>query len=158
MKATSSAVSFGQVMKNRQFFAVWLAQFVSNFGDWLALLALFSLVTYRWRGTPYQVAGIFISFAAPFALLGPLAGVFVDRWSLKWTMIASDLIRAVLAAFFAFASSLHQLYFLFLALSAVSCFFMPAQTAAIPLLAGEPAGGSAGGADGSLIRFLLLLG
>ncbi len=134
MKATSSAVSFGQVMKNRQFFVVWLAQFVSNFGDWLALLALFSLVTYRWRGTPYQVAGIFISFAAPFALLGPLAGVFVDRWNLKWTMIGSDLIRAVLAAFFGFASSLHQLYFLFFALSAVSCFFMPAQTAAIPLL------------------------
>lgn len=134
MATCSQSISFGQVLRNRQFSAVWLAQFVSNFGDWLALLALFSLVAFRWRGTPYQVAGIFISFAAPLALLGPIAGVFVDRWNLKWTMIASDLIRAVLAALLAFATTLPRLYFLSFTLSVVSCFFMPAQTAVIPLL------------------------
>ncbi len=134
MESGHPSVSFGQVLKNRQFFALWLAQFVSTFGDWLALLALFSVVTYRWNGTPYQVAGIFVSFALPFALLGPVAGVFVDRWSLKWAMIASDVIRAVLATLIAFATSLHQVYFLCFALSVVSCFFLPAQTAAIPLL------------------------
>jgi hypothetical protein len=34
---------------------------------------------------------------APIAILGPLAGVFVDRWPIKATMVASDLVRAVLA-------------------------------------------------------------
>ncbi len=134
MEKNNSAATFRQVLKNRQFFALWLAQFVSNFGDWLALLALFSLVAFRWHGTPYQVAGIFISFTIPWAFLGPIAGVFVDRWNLKWTMIASDLIRAALVALLPFTTDLHQLYPLLFALSAVSCFFMPAQTAAIPLL------------------------
>lgn len=135
MPTNSSAVTFGQVLKNRQFFALWLAQFISNFGDWLAVLALFSLVAFRWKGTPYQVAGIFLAYGIPWAFLGPIAGVFVDRWNLKWTMISSDLIRAVLAALLALApDDLLPVYFLFFALNAVSCFFMPAQTSAIPLL------------------------
>ena len=134
MDDSHSAATFLHVLKNRQFFALWLSQFVSNFGDWLAILALFSLVAFRWHGTPYQVAGIFISFTLPWAFLGPVAGVFVDRWNLKWTMIASDLIRAALVALLAFATNVYQLYALFLILSSVSCFFMPAQTAAIPLI------------------------
>jgi MFS family permease len=127
-------VSFGQVLRNRQFLALWLANLVSNFGDWLAVLALFSLIAFRWQGTPYQVSGILISFVIPAALLGPIAGVFVDRWSVKRTMIASDLVRAVLAALLALAGSLPPLYLLIFALSAVSCFFLPAQMVAIPQL------------------------
>lgn len=37
MPDSESPVTFRQILKNRQFFALWLAQFVSNFGDWLAL-------------------------------------------------------------------------------------------------------------------------
>lgn len=134
MDANQSAVTFQQVLSNRYYFLLWLALFVSSFGDWLAILALFSLVAFRFHGTPYQVAGIFISFITPWAFLGPVAGVFVDRWNLKRTMIASDLIRAVLAALLGLASGLYPTYFLVFALSAVSCFFMPAQNVAMPLL------------------------
>lgn len=134
MEPRPSPVTFRRVLANRQFFVLWLAQLVSNFGDWLALLALFSLVTFRWQGTPYEVSGIFLAFALPWAFLGPLAGVFVDRWHLKRTMIGSDLIRAGLVVLLAFAGELYQIYAITLALSAVSCFFVPAQTAAIPLL------------------------
>ncbi len=134
MSTDAVTVSFRQVLRNRQFFALWVAQLISNFGDWLALLALFSLVAFRWRGTPYEVSGIFIAFALPWALLGPLAGVFVDRWDLKRTMISSDLARAALVLLLAFASDLYQVYAIVLALGAVSAFFIPAQNAVIPLL------------------------
>ena len=134
MEGTSGPVTFGKVLKNRPFFFLWFAQFVSTFGDWLALLALFSLVAFRFKGTAYQVAGVFISFIIPMAFLGPIAGVFVDRWNVKRTMIGSDLIRAVLAALLGLASGLYQTYFLVFALSVVSCFFIPAQNVAIPLL------------------------
>jgi MFS family permease len=137
MSAENQQATFGQVLRNRRFLALWLAQLVSNFGDWLALLALFSLVTYGYRGTPYQVAGVLISFIIPAAMLGPVAGVFVDRWNLKRTMIASDLLRAVIAAALAFPSQLYQLYPLIFALSAVSCFFMPAQMSTLPLIVGK---------------------
>lgn len=136
MEATGDAgpVTFARVLRNRQFLALWLAQLVSSFGDWLALLAVFSLVTFRWQATPHEIAGIFLAFASPFAFFGPLAGVFVDRFDLKRTMIASDIVRALLAAVLVFAGDVGQVYALLLGLSCVSVFFLPAQGAMIPLL------------------------
>lgn len=134
MNSDTPSVSFSQVLRNRQFFVLWLAQLVSNFGDWLALLALFSLVAFRWKGTPYEVSGIFIAFALPWALLGPVAGVFVDRWDLKRTMIASDIVRGALVLLLTFAADVYQVYAVVFALGAVSAFFIPAQNSIIPLL------------------------
>ncbi len=134
MNSDTPPVSFRQVLRNRQFFVLWVAQLISNFGDWLALLALFSLVAFRWKGTPYEVSGIFIAFALPWALLGPVAGVFVDRWDLKRTMIASDLARSGLVLLLAWVSDVYQVYAVVFALGTVSTFFVPAQNAIIPLL------------------------
>ena len=52
------------------------------------------MVSFRLHGTPAQVTGVQISYMLPLALLGPLSGVFVDRWPLKPTLVSSDLIRA----------------------------------------------------------------
>jgi MFS family permease len=128
---SAGRVTFGQVLKNRQFLLLWLAQLISNFGDWLAILALFSLIAFRYHGTSYEVAGIMIAFVIPMAFLGPVAGVFVDRWNTKRTMISSDLIRAVILGLMIVATALTHMYLLIFALSAVSSFFMPAQTVAI---------------------------
>ena len=73
---------------------LWYAQVVSLLGDFLALFAVISVVSFRLHGTPAQVTGVQISYMLPLALLGPLSGVFVDRWPLKPTLVASDLIRA----------------------------------------------------------------
>src|SRR6266567_3647959 len=43
------------------------------------------------------VSGVLIAQYAPVFLLGPLAGVFVDRWNRRRTMITADLVRAVVA-------------------------------------------------------------
>ncbi|MCL5286389.1 MAG: MFS transporter [Acidobacteria bacterium] len=137
---TSNAASapqratFRQVLGNRGFLLLWVGQFVSSFGDWLAILALFSLIAFRWKGTPEQVAGIFVAFILPFAVLGPLAGVFVDRWNLKRTMIASDVLRAGLVVLFALAGAAWQVYAVMALVSVVSSFFLPAMNAAIPRL------------------------
>src|SRR4029453_11491219 len=89
---------------------VWLAQLVSLLGDFLALFAVISVVTYRMHGTEQQVTGVQISYMLPLALIGPLAGVFVDRWPLKPTLVASDLIRAVLVLLFFVTTSMWQIY------------------------------------------------
>ena len=134
MEIRYAPITFRQVLKNKQFFILWLAQLISNFGDWLALLALFSFIAFRLNGTPSQVSWMLISFTLPVAVLGPIAGVFVDRWNLKRTMILSDVVRAIIACGLAFSTEPYQIYFLVFALSSVSCFFLPAQTVAIPLL------------------------
>jgi len=110
---------------------VWLAQLISLIGDFLAVFAVISVVTYRMHGTPDQVTGVQISYMLPLALLGPLSGVFVDRWPLKRTLIASDLIRAALVLLLFIATSMWQIYLVLCALSCVSSFFAPAQSVTI---------------------------
>ncbi len=133
-QGAAAPVTFRQVLGNRAFLLLWIGQFVSSFGDWLAILALFSLIAFRWNGSPEKVAGIFIAFILPFTVLGPLAGVFVDRWNLKRTMITSDLLRAGLVVLFALAGTVWQVYAVMAAVSVVSSFFLPAMNKAIPRL------------------------
>lgn len=107
---------------------LWSAQIVSVFGDFLAIFAVLSYVSFNLKASAAQVTLISISFMIPFAVIGPVSGVFVDRWNVKRTMIASDLIRAALALGLVFAGSLGQIYLILFLLSTVSTFFVPAQT------------------------------
>jgi len=131
MTAETKQLSFGEVLALRPVRLLWIAQVVSIFGDFLALFTVLSDVSFRLKATPAQVTLISVAFLIPLALLGPVAGVFVDRWDAKRTMISSDLIRAALALGLVFASGLSQIYAILFALSAVSTFFIPAQTITI---------------------------
>ncbi len=73
---------------------LWYAQVVSVFGDFLALYAVMTIVTYKLHATPQQVTGIQIAYLAPIAVLGIISGVFADRWPVKLTLVSSDLTRA----------------------------------------------------------------
>lgn len=110
------------------FRAVWIAQFVSVFGDFLALFGIISFITFRLHGSAVQVTTITIAYILPLAIIGPFAGVLVDHFNVKRTMIASDLIRGCLALLFLVCSSVPQIAGVLLALSVVSCLFVPAQS------------------------------
>jgi MFS family permease len=84
------------------------------------------------HGTPEQVTGIMVAFLVPLAIVSPIAGVFVDRWDARRTMIASDLIRAVLILMLLFANNLWQIYSILFLISTISSFFIPAQSVTIP--------------------------
>src|SRR5215470_7270824 len=123
-----SQLTIREVLKLVPVRRLWVAQIVSVFGDFLAIFAVLSYVSFKLHASAAQVTLISVSFMIPFALIGPVAGVFVDRWNVKRTMIASDLIRAVLALSLVFAGTLWQIYFILFLLSAVSAFFVPAQS------------------------------
>jgi MFS family permease len=110
---------------------LWYAQLVSTFGDFLALFAVINFLTYKLDATPRQVTGLQIAYLLPIAVLGVLAGVFIDRWPLKQTMVASDFTRAVLCLLLLRAHTVFQFYFVLAAISVVSSFFSPAQGVAI---------------------------
>jgi MFS family permease len=129
--APPAPMSFRDVLGLTVMRRVWYAQLVSLLGDFLALFAVISVVTYRMHGTAGEVTGVQIAYMLPLALLGPLSGVFVDRWPLKPTLVASDLIRAVLVLMLFGASSMWQIYVILCALSCVSSFFGPAQSVTI---------------------------
>jgi DHA3 family macrolide efflux protein-like MFS transporter len=136
---STSTLGFREVLRTPAVKRLWIAQVVSVFGDFLAVFAIFSVVTFQLHGTPMQVAMVMVAFLTPLAIISPVAGVFVDKWNVKATMIASDLIRAVMVLVLIFVRDLNVIYGTLFALSTVSAFFVPAQSVAVRTLA--PAGG-----------------
>lgn len=122
------------ILQHAPFRTMWLAQFVSVFGDFLALFGVISLITFKLHGSAVQVTTVTIAYVLPLAIITPAAGVFIDHWNLKRVMITSDLIRAFLITLLVFVTDVGQICAIFALLSAVSSFFTPAQSVAIRTL------------------------
>lgn len=128
MATPAPAYTLKTILQHRPFRTLWLAQFVSIFGDFLALFGVINLITFTWHGSAVQVTAVTIAYALPLAIVGPMAGVLVDHWNPKLVMISSDLIRAALILLLAFATDARQICAIFAVLSTVSSFFAPAQS------------------------------
>ncbi|HEX3682876.1 MAG TPA: MFS transporter [Bryobacteraceae bacterium] len=128
MSSTPAPLTFREVFKIAALRRLWLAQLVSVCGDFLAIYAIFAVVSFRMHASANAVSLVLVFYLLPLAIVSPLAGVFVDSWNVKRTMIASDLTRAVLFLLLLFAHSLWQIYAILMAASTVSSFFLPAQT------------------------------
>src|SRR5437879_13419160 len=96
MRLGKVATSYGAVISSRRYFPLWLGQLVSNFGDTLHYIALVVLV-FQLTGQGLAVAGVVAAEGLPVLLLGPVAGVIIDRFSRKALLIGADLARAALA-------------------------------------------------------------
>lgn len=105
---------------------------VSNLGDEMAFFGLGVMVVYSWKGTALDLSIVMASSALPVLLFGPFAGVFVDRWNKKFTMISADIIGAFLALLFIFCTQVWHIAIVVFLLSTVSRFFYPARVAIIP--------------------------
>jgi MFS family permease len=120
-------LSMREVLRIRTMRRLWYAQIVSNFGDFLALFAVIGVLTFKLHATAQQVTGVQISYLVPIAVLGILAGVFVDRWPLKRTLVSSDIIRGFLCLLLLVSTQIWHFYVILAAISVVSSFFGPAQ-------------------------------
>jgi predicted MFS family arabinose efflux permease len=120
--------------RNRNFRQLWLGQVVSQLGDWFDTIAVYTLVL-ELTGSGRAVAFILIARFLPSVVMGPLAGVLADRFNRRTIMIVSDLLRALIVLGFLFIRRPEQLWIIY-ALTvlqlALSTFFEPAKTAAIP--------------------------
>ena len=125
--AMPEPMSMGEVLRIPTMRRLWYAALVSTFGDFLALFAVIGVLTFQLHATPQQVTGVQISYMLPIAVLGVLAGVFVDRWPLKLTLVSSDLLRAGLCLLLLLAHDTMSFYLVLAAISVVSSFFGPAQ-------------------------------
>jgi MFS family permease len=126
--------SFAEVLRNRNFLALWLGQVISQIGDSFTFLALLITVN-RLTGSTASMGLMMISLTLPQLIFSFLAGVLVDRIDRKKIMVFSDLLRAVLVLAFLTVRSADQVYVFYIVgflVSTVSVFFWPAKTAMIP--------------------------
>lgn len=127
---------YGGVLRSRAYFPLWLGQLVSTFGDSLHYIALVVLV-FRLTGHGLGVATLAAAEIAPVLLLGPLAGVIIDRFNRKGVLIAGDLTRAALTLSLIWPQGAWHAYLVAAGLSAGGSFFNPAVQAVIPALTTE---------------------
>src|SRR5579871_1209228 len=123
--------------RNRNYRYTWMGQVVSEIGDQFNNIAVFSLAIALTR-SGLVVTGIMLARAIPAVTVGPLAGVLLDRFDRKRIMIASDLVRAVVALGFILALThrASSLLYLFSALLMVaSPFFTAGRSAILPTIA-----------------------
>jgi DHA3 family macrolide efflux protein-like MFS transporter len=124
-------LSMGAVLRVVTMRRLWYAQIVSTFGDFLALFAVITFMTFKLHATAQQVTGIQIAYLLPIALISVVSGVFVDRWPVKTTLVSSDFLRAGLCLFLLLVHNVYGFYAVLAAISVVSSFFSPAQGVAI---------------------------
>jgi predicted MFS family arabinose efflux permease len=83
---------------------------------------------------------MFMIQVVPSLVLGSVAGVFVDRWDRRWTMIGSSLFRGAVLVILLGVRSADRIWLVYLAgflESAATQFFGPANNALLPMLVEE---------------------
>jgi MFS family permease len=97
-----SAKPSAGLRRNRDWRRLWLGQAISLTGD-----SVFEITTVLWVSVviakgqtwaPAAGSGVLIAAAIPVLVIGPVAGVYVDRWNRRHVMMAADAFRAVLIA------------------------------------------------------------
>jgi len=78
---------------HKNFALLWSAGLISLTGDWLLLIAL-PIYVYTLTHSTALTSVTFIVETLPSVLLGSVAGVFVDRWDRRRTMVAANLAQA----------------------------------------------------------------
>src|SRR5271154_1285209 len=133
----SLASYFRLVRNNRNFRRLWLAQIVSEIGDWFYTLSIYTLLL-QFTGHAGSVALALVLQVLPQTFAGPTAGVVNDRLRRKHVMIAADLIRfgVVLSMLLVRSrSTVWLVYPLLLAETVMAAFFEPARSSVIPNIA-----------------------
>ncbi len=91
---------FAPVLKNRNFLTLWAGQVFSQLSDKVYLVLMIALIESRFQAEGQTISGwvssIMIAFTIPAVLFGSVAGVFVDRWSKKTVLVATNLLRGAL--------------------------------------------------------------
>src|SRR5205085_8207637 len=119
---------------NRNFRLLFIGQMISQLGDWFNTVAVYALVL-DLTGSATAVAWMMIVQFLPFAVVGPMAGVVVDRVNRRAVMITADILRGIVVLGLLVIRRPDQVWIAY-AVTAVmvsaSAFFEPARTATIP--------------------------
>lgn len=136
MRIRAVTASYVDVARAPSYFPLWLAQLLSAFGDTLHYIALVVLV-FQLTGRGVAVAGLVAAEIIPVLLLGPVAGVVIDRFSRKGVLIGADLVRAGLVFSLVSPQGAWHAYAVAAGLAAGNTFFNPTVQAVIPALTTE---------------------
>lgn len=127
------------VLRQRNFALVWFAGLISLTGDWFLIVAR-PLVVYQLTGSVAATALAAASRLLPQLFLGSVAGVFVDRWDRRRTMLICNILLGCCLLTLTLVRSADWLWLLYLqsiVQSVLAQFLRPAENALVPRLVNE---------------------
>src|SRR4051794_34493877 len=122
------------VRSNHNFRRLWLAQIVSELGDWFYSVAIFSFLL-ETVGTAESVALAFLCQVLPQTLVAPAAGIINDRLSRRKVMLFADWSRFAIVACMLLVRSRDTVWLLYTLLvleTIMWALFEPARSAVVP--------------------------
>ena len=115
---------------------LWNSMAFSSFGDWLGLLATTAMAQELSNGNyskaNFAIAGVFIVRLLPAVILGPIAGVFADRFDRRRLMIFCDIFRFGLYLSIPIVGNYFWLYTATILVECFTLFWSPAKEASVP--------------------------
>src|SRR5215208_3005635 len=128
-----------QVLRQRNFVLLWFAGLISMIGDWVLFIAL-PIHTYTLTHSSLATGIMFMAGTLPRIVVGSLAGVFVDRWDRRQTMVIADFSRMILLLLLLLVRSSESIWIVYVVAflqATISQFFGPAENALLPELVDE---------------------
>ena len=136
-----SSISYVQLLRdNRSFRNLWLSQAISNGGDWFSTIAVLALVL-ELTDSGLALSVTMLAQTLPSFLMAPVAGVVADRFDRKQVMLASDILRGVIAFGFLLVDEPGEVWLVFLCmalLSGLSPFYEATRNASLPSIVRRP--------------------
>jgi dTMP kinase len=129
--------AFRALLAERDFRNLFWAMLTSSLGDWIGVFAILALtegIVGATRAGAFALSGVMVARVLPTMILGPVAGVFVDRWDRKRTLIWTDIGRGVVMFLIAFSGDIFQLVVATFLIEVMSTLFAPAKDATLPNL------------------------
>lgn len=124
------------LLRQRNYGLLWSSQLISQIGNW-ALFAALPFFVFQLTGSVLATGVMFIVEVIPSILLGSVAGVFVDRWNRRWTMIGANVARGLLLLLLLTFQSAEHVWVVYVVAffeSVANLFFSPANNALLPQL------------------------
>ena len=127
--------------KSRDFFRFWLAQLITQFGDRVYQMSLVGLMTALHPGSVMAMSKLFLFGIVPAFILGPIAGVYIDRWDRRTVLFITYFIQSILILLAAFylirLPSIWPMYAAVFVISSLGRFYIPAKMSFIPEIVHE---------------------
>src|SRR5919199_1113046 len=126
-------------MRRRDFALLWVGGLVSMAGDWMLFVAL-PIYVYQHTGSALATGAMVAAALVPMVLFGSVAGVFVDRWDRKKTMVVSNVLMALFVSPLLLVPSTGWLWIIYAVAFVLFCaatFNEPAENSLLPALVEE---------------------
>lgn len=126
-----------KIFKSRALLIIGASQAVSGIGNWISLVAVFTLIVFYNKGGVTQTSWVLLAGLAPTILCSPLAGWCCDRFDRKWLMILSEFCSGLAVLGIVLSRRVEFIYGLLVIQSCFGSLLIPASQSALPSLVRE---------------------